>query len=273
MVVAADHQAAVGQQGQDVAIGRDTRMAQDQNPIGARQGGRKLGPGPVRRGWNVQLVARNLGIGVQGVGPYAHDAQGPGAEGQGGRRGGVAFARAPVAYGADDLDAQGPQTRHDLSQVRGQVVVVIAQVEHGGRQARQGLDEGPVDHTAGPHGHGVAVFEQVAVDGDHMGNRMGPHLPFKGGQQLGGAFIGRMHVRNRQHPADRLGLILRSQADQARRQRRRPGQLQKTAAGRPDERHAQSRIWGRGAQRRDAPLHRRTSTLFEQDWGAARRPA
>ena len=227
MIVAADHQASIRQKRQNGLVGCDARVAQHQAQIGAVEQPRQTGAGPfggVRYG---QLRARRLGIGVQGVGRHADDPQRAGAERHVRDRLGVARLSACIDDVADDDDADAPHTADHLRQVRRQIIVVIADIDHGGRQARRLRQEGPVDRAARAHGHDIAVLEDVAVDRDHMRNGLGPNLALECGQQLADPLIGRMHVRDRQHPADGA---MSSQGGHSRRQSRSPGDLKQPTA-------------------------------------------
>lgn len=91
-----------------------------------------------------------------------------------------------VRDGGDDLDTEAAHPRHHFGQVRGQVVVMIAEVDHGRGDARQRGQEGPVDGALRAHRDDVAMLEDVAVDGDYMGHVPGFHLGFERRQQLAG---------------------------------------------------------------------------------------
>ncbi len=57
VIVAADQQAAIGQQRQDAAIGNDAGMAEDDVQVPRRQVGLEIGGGPFDRRGDVQLLA------------------------------------------------------------------------------------------------------------------------------------------------------------------------------------------------------------------------
>ena len=203
VIVPAHHQGAVRQQRQEVPVGGDAGMAHDHDEIRAGKALAQVGLGPVGRGRYGEPVARRLGIGVQGIGRHADHAQRTRPKRQCRHRRGIAQAAARVGDGRDHLQAQILHPGHDIGQVRRQVVVVVAQIDHRRGDARQLRQKGPVDHAARADGHDIAVLEDVAVYGDHMGDGMGPRLRFEGGQEAGGAIVGRVQVRNGQDPRDR----------------------------------------------------------------------
>ena len=238
VVVPADHQGAVGQGGQHPTIARHPGVAHHQGQVRAVRQGRQLSVHPFARIGDRQPVAAGLGIGVQRVRAEADDAQPSITEGQFGRRRRIGLTGSRVDDVADDGDPQAAHPRDHLMQVRRQVVVVIAQIDHRRGDGGQGGQEGPVDRAFGPHRDDVAVLEDIAVDRDQMRNRPAADLGAQGGQQLGAALIGRVQVGHGQDAADDGSLASLAQGGQGAADQRQGGcGAQEAATGGEGEGH------------------------------------
>ena len=237
VVVPADHQGAVGQGGQHPSIARHPGVAHHQGQVRAVRQGRQLDVRPFARIGDRQPVAAGLGIGVQRVRAEADDAQPSIAEGQFSRRRRIGLTGSRVDDVADDGDPQAAHPRDHLMQVRRQVVVVVAQVDHRRGDGGQGGQEGPVDRAFGAYRDDVAVLEDVAVDRDQMRNRPAADLGAQGGQQLGAAFIGRVQVGHGQDAADHGGRPFVGERRRGAEQRQGGRAQHEQATGGGDEGH------------------------------------
>ena len=90
-----------------------------------------------------------------------------------------------------------------------------------GARGGQGGQKRPVHRGVRTLGHDVALFEDVAIDGDDMWNGMRPDLVFEGRQKVGRPLIGGMKVRYGQNPADDRASLQARQPRRGRPLRRR----------------------------------------------------
>ena len=194
VVVAAHEQGSVRQQRQDDAVGDHAGMAQHQRKCLVREKPRQVLLRPRRGIGQREERPRALRIGLDRRRGDADGGDLVAADIEDGLRRGVGLAGARVADIADHGEPKRARPFDHRRRVLDEIVLVVADVEDDRRPRRQGLGKRPVDQPARAFGDHIAAFEDVAVDGDEVGQGGGGNRHVDCSEHLGRALVGGMEV-------------------------------------------------------------------------------
>ncbi|MNL19805.1 hypothetical protein D3C87_1410260 [compost metagenome] len=169
VIVAADQQGAIGQQRQDIAVGNNTGVAENDVDRLRLDDCRQIRLGPFHRLRNIQHLTRRLRIGIDRVGGKARNDDRPSAHTHLRTGRCIGCAAALVDDVGQHVDAERAGTTDEIGEVVIDIRFMVADIDDGGREPGERREERPLDFAGRPCRHRIAGFEQVAVQKNNVG--------------------------------------------------------------------------------------------------------